>query len=196
MLKTLIGNAAHRLRRSTSPRDGRGQRVVAVIECALNQNARDAGAAQAPAVTGGFVELCLAHGVGMVQLPCPEIACLGWARSRPPGCSIRQALDTASGRACCARLAEQAADRLQAQAAAGCRVLAVVGGNAQSPGCAVHVEGPMLRAESGLLMQAMHAELQRRGMEIPFRGLRDADAELLRQDLAWLRERFTADSRS
>jgi len=35
-------------------------------------------------------------------------------------------------------------------------------------------------------MRALQAELRRRGMAIPFRGLHDAEPAALAQDLAWL----------
>jgi len=166
--------------------DPRGRRVVAVIECVLNQNARDAGAADAPAMNWDFVSLCHAHGIGLVQLPCPEIACLGMARDRAPGCSLREALNSDGGPARCAQLAADAADRLQAYATSGCEVLAVLGGNRQSPGCAVCLDGDTLQPASGLLMRALQAELRARGLELPFRGLHDAEPAALAQDLAWL----------
>jgi predicted secreted protein len=169
-----------------SPVDARGRRVVAVIECVLNQNARDAGAADSPAMNWALLSLCHDHGIGVVQLPCPEIACLGMARSRAPGLSLREALETEDGQALCALLAVDAANRLQGYVAAGCEVLAVLGGNRQSPGCAVCLEGDTLRPTSGLLMRALQSELRGRGLEIPFRGLRDAEPAALAQDLAWL----------
>lgn len=176
--------------RARSPvADARGRRVVAVIECALNQNARDAGAACSPAMNWDLVGLCHAHGIGLVQLPCPEIACLGTGRERAVGCSLRDALDTDDGRARCARLAVDAADRLGAYAASGCEVLAVLGGNPGSPGCAVRLDGDTLQPASGLLMLTLQAELRRRGLEIPFRGLRDTEPAALAQDLAWLETR-------
>jgi hypothetical protein len=36
-------------------------------------------------------------------------------------------------------------------------------------------------------MQALATELAKRELVVPFRGIRDADAESLVQDLAWLR---------
>lgn len=171
---------------ASPPPDARGRRVVAVIECVLNQNVRDAGAADAPAMNWALVSLCHGHGIGIVQLPCPEIACLGPERARAPGSSLRDALNTDAARARCAQMAVHAADRLQAHAASGCEVLAVLGGNRQSPGCAVCLAGGTLQPASGLLMRALQAELRRRGMAIPFRGLHDAEPAALAQDLAWL----------
>jgi len=174
------------------PIDARAGRLVAVIECVFNQNARDAGAATYAAMNRQLIDLCHAHDVGILQLPCPEIACLGFQRKRPAGRSIRQALDTDSGRRCCAKIGADAADRLANYAHVGYRIVAVLGGNQQSPGCAVHDSGTALQPESGVLMRELQTELRKRGLEIPFRGLRDADTELLAQDLDWLRAAFAA----
>jgi predicted secreted protein len=185
-----VKRALRRLRPLPPASDSRGGRIVAVIECILNQNARDAGAAMAPAMSWEVVSLCHAHGVGMVQLPCPEIACLGVARTRAPGCSIRAALDTEAGHLRCAELGVQAADRLEAYLRAGCQVLAVLGGNPQSPGCAVHFDGQGLAPAAGIFMGELHAELRRRGLDIPLRGMRDGDRVLLAEDLQWLTRLF------
>ena len=178
-----------------APEDSRGRRVVAVIECLLNQNARDAGAACSPAMAGSVVDLCREHQVGLVQLPCPEMACLGLQRRRAAGQSIRQALQTPACQQASAEIATQATDRLQAYAEAGFKLLAVLGGNPQSPGCAVCADGDgQMAPEAGLLMRQLQADLQRRGMQVPFLGMRDSDAALLGSDLKRLQQIFKTDA--
>jgi predicted secreted protein len=170
--------------------DGRSRRVVAVIECVLNQNARDEGAAVSPAVNHEVLRLCREHAVGLLQMPCPEMRHLGLARTRPPGTSIRDALDTDAGRQCCREISIEVVDRLQDYARNGCDVLAVLGGNPQSPGCAVHPGPDGLLATSGVLMQELQAELHRRRLEVPFLALRDADASALAADVQQLERVF------
>jgi len=174
----------------STPRDGRSRRLVAAIECLLNQNARDPGAANSPALDEAVVSLCSAHQVGIVQIPCPEKEYLGLCRSRPPGTSIRQALDTPGGRRCCAKLAGSIADRLLDYQGNGYRVLAVLGGNAESAGCAIVVESSGLSPASGVFMQELQRALQERNMDIPMRSIRDVDPELEREDLEWLATRM------
>jgi len=174
-----------RLRRR---RDRRGRRVVAVIECVLNQNARDAGAARAPAANDRVVEVLRRHRVGIVQMPCPEMACLGLARTRPPGMSLRTAMETPTSRARCAALAKDAAARLRDYADNGITVVAVLGGDLGSPGCAVLDDRSASgdAAGSGVFIEALSAALAERGLSVPFRGLRDSSARTLSEDLAWL----------
>ncbi len=170
------------------PSDPRSRRVVFAIECLANQNARDAGAAESAAMTPGLLALLDDEAVGMAQIPCPEMICLGHRRDRPPGRSIREALGSPQAAACCARQAKAAADRIQDYREAGIEVLAVLGGNEQSPACAVHHgEWGELAGQSGLFMLALADELGRRGLAPPFCAVRDADAALLAQDLNQLR---------
>jgi len=159
-----------------------------VIDCVLNQNVRDQGAANCPAMNFEVLRLCHENGIGIMQMPCPEIAALGFKRQRPPGTSIRQALDTPAGRLACAELAASVVARIVALSEEGCEPLAVLGGNPRSPGCAVHQGVGDLDAESGIFMQALQAELSRHGMNLPFRGLRDASPDWLAEDLLWFRQ--------
>ena len=178
-----------------APRDGRSRRLVAVIECALNQNARDAGAASYPAVNKALLRLCLRYDVGIVQIPCPEMRFLGLARQRPPGKSIRDVLDTPAGCQCCLMISQDLANTLLDYQNNGCRLLAILGGNPQSPGCAVHTQldasdPGCLAVESGVLMRILQEELHRQGIDVPFRGMRDCHPGWLNEDLHWLEALF------
>lgn len=181
----------HLFGRGEAPADCRSARLVAVIHCILDQNVRDAGAAVFPASNWALLELCRKHGVGLLQMPCPELRCLGMARSRPAGCSLREALDSPQGRASCRQTAQEVAEVIAAHIAAGHRVLAVLGGNMQSPGCAVHQQSSAeIAMRSGIFIQVLAQALRERGLEIPFRGMRDADPQLMAEDLRWLSELF------
>ena len=170
--------------------DRRSRRVVFLIECHMNQNARDQGAAESPAVNRALIDLLMERQVGMAQIRCPEIACLGFARLREPGQSIREALSEQGPAACCAKLAAATADRIQSYLEQAYEVLAVLGGNAQSPACAIHDQpgSRHLADSSGIFMQALAEELAQRGLHVPFRGMRDVDSNLLKEDLTWLLE--------
>ena len=95
---TFLGRLLSPLRRQ-APADCRSRRFVAVIECLLNQNVRDQGAASFPAINAEVLHLCQERAVGLLQLPCPEIAALGCQRNRPPGQTLRQAMETEASQA-------------------------------------------------------------------------------------------------
>ena len=183
-------------RSNPAPDDVRGRCFVAVIDCILNQNARDAGAARFPAMNFELLRLCHENQVGILQMPCPEIAALGFNRSRAPGKTIRDALDTESGRQSCALIARRIVDRIEAYRTEGYVLLAVLGGNPQSPGCAIHDDGRGLSKESGVFMKELQAEFQNRKLEATFKGIRDHDPEWLEQDLRWFRDLLVAQQAS
>lgn len=168
------------------PGDRRGGRFVAIIECALNQNARDNAAACFPAMDFDLLRCCCEHRVGILQMPCPEIYALGPARSRKPGQTIREALRSVEATERCSALASDVAGRIDDFLEGGYELLAVLGGNPQSPGCAVHNAGDGLRDDSGLFMKLLEQELTRRGRSATFLAIRDHDAQAHRDDIARL----------
>jgi len=171
--------------------DNRSKRFVAVIECIINQNARDAGAAIFPAMNWPILCLCNQYNVGILQIPCPEIRFLGLVRKRQPGQSIRDALDTDEGRVCCRKISIDIVNRIEDYTNQGYRILAILGGNPKSPGCAIHCENGEISPNSGVLMQELQGELLNRRIEIPFKGIRDSDPEMLARDIEWVREVFS-----
>jgi predicted secreted protein len=176
-------------------RDHRSGRLVAVIECILNQNARERGAATYPAINQAVLQLCLQYDIGLLQLPCPEMKFLGLRRARPAGTTLRACLDTAAGRHCCQAISRELADRFQDYIQNGYQLLAILGGNPDSPGCAVHHERDQhgqerLADHSGILMLTLQAELRKRALEVPFVAIRDYRSKLLSDDLAGLETLF------
>ena len=163
--------------------DARGRRFVAVIECILNQNARDDGAACSPAVDFQVLERCHAHRVGVLQMPCPEIHALGFARRRAPGERIRDALHNEACIERCATLAHEVAERIETYLAQGYELVAVLGGNPESPGCAIHEDPDSLSDRAGLFMRQLQTELRQGGLNPRFLAIRDHDPDLHRRDL-------------
>ena len=189
MLKTLYQTLNDRFK-VVSQTDGRSCQFVAVIECILNQNARDAGAAAFPAMNLEIVQLCNTYNIGILQIPCPEINFLGFKRKRQKGQSIREALDIPAGRKCCREISIDIADRIEEYLAQNYQIISILAGNEQSPGCAVHYVGDKLSSASGILMHELHDELGRRSINVPFKGIRDNDPELFAKDIEWVRRLF------
>ncbi|OQY51327.1 MAG: hypothetical protein B6230_05120 [Desulfobacteraceae bacterium 4572_89] len=178
-----------------SPSDQRSHRIVLVIECIINQNARDFGAATYPSMNKNILRLCMQYNVGILQIPCPEIAFLGFLRERKNGQSIRNALDTESGRNCCRKLSVEIADKIQVYRKNNNDILAVLGGNPESPGCSVNMDqssgnGCEIKENSGVFMKEFYKELCKRKIKIPFKGMRDCRSDWINQDLEWLETLF------
>lgn len=167
----------------SAPSDARGKRFVAVVECILNQNARDVGAACTPAMDFDLLQLCHEHGVGIVQMPCPEIHALGFVRLRAPGQRIRDALNEEAGTERCATLAREVAERMAIYFEQGYELVAVLGGNPESPGCAIHEDPDSLSDRAGLFMRKLQTEFRQDGLNPRFLAIRDHDPDMHRLDL-------------
>ena len=174
ILKKLIGNR---------PVDPRSRRFVAVIECILNQNIRDDGAACSPAMNFPLLQCCHQHDIGVLQMPCPEVYALGFDRKRDAGQTLRAALEKESSTKLCLDLAVETTNRIEDYLNRGDELVAIVGGNPKSPGCAVHHGPDELRPESGVFMKLLQQELRRRGRDPVFLPMRDYDAALHQCDL-------------
>jgi predicted secreted protein len=124
-------------------------------------------------------------------MPCPEISFLGSERKRQPGQSIRDALDTCEGRSCCRKVSMGIVDRIEDYTNQGYQIVAILGGNPKSPGCAIHYENSNLLANSGVFMKELKGELQKRDIDIPFKGIRDSDPEMFAKDIEWVRNIFS-----
>ena len=173
--------------------DIRSYRFLAAIECILNQNTRDLGAATYPAINREIVRLCMEYNVGIMPIPCPEMFCLGFIRQRKPGQSIRDALDTNEGRQCCKMLSIELVTKIEDYIKNNNTLLAILGGNPESPGCAVHTtvgqdQKHVLTEKSGIFMQEFSKQLKLKSIEVPFRGIRDCQPEWLKEDLKWLEQ--------
>jgi predicted secreted protein len=173
----------------------RSKRVVAVMHCILNQNARDHGAAVYAGANTDLLPLLTRHEVGILQLPCPEMAFMGLDRARGEDQTIRDVIDTPEGHAFCRELSRHVVDAIEDYLANDYSVEAVLGGDVGSPGCAVHhvesAEGRQaLAAKSGVFMFELIAELHARGIDVPFKGIRDSSPKTLKEDLAWVEERL------
>ena len=175
---------------NTTDSDCRSYRFVVVIDCILNQNSRDSGAAKFAAMNWSVLALCEKYQVGMVQMPCPEIAFLGFQRNRPPGTSIREALDTPAGRTSCRKLSIELIHRVEQLIQQEAHFLAVIGGNPESPGCAVHFETNDSALHSGVLMSELKDELDKRNIIVPIIAMRDFEQSLLAEDLHRLEQLF------
>jgi predicted secreted protein len=155
--------------------------VAVVAHCLLNVNTKVHGLAVYPAVHPVVGEL-LATGVGLVQLPCPEVAHLGMARWG----MTREQYDIPAYRRLCQKLVEPIVDTLTALVADGCEVVGVWGVDG-SPSCGVdrtcvgYEGGEVERLlslpccvqvpEEGVFISILRSSLVKRGLELSFHAV-------------------------
>jgi predicted secreted protein len=113
--------------------DCRSRRVILVPHCALNQNARVAGAAERPSAITELIVGLMERGIGIVQMPCAESRILGLSRAEM---DIRGVLQKSPGRTACRRIAAELVDEIQQYRKSGVTVVGIIGKNG-SPACGV-----------------------------------------------------------
>jgi len=162
--------------------DKRSKRVVLVAHCILNHNARIDECAYYPGAMTDIVQVLMEAGVGIVQMPCPELQCLGLDRSgrirEDKDIGIREAL-LGEANECCRTLARLVVRDVNEYRKQGFQVLGVIG-NDGSPACGVDRTW-YLETESqpgtGAFMLMLREELQRQGIDLPFVATADHEWE-------------------
>ena len=125
------------------------------------------------------------NGVGIIQMPCPELSYAGLLRQP----LSKDQYDTAMFRSHCRKIAEEIADQIQEYRKCGINIEIVIGVNG-SPSCGV---GETLKGNSrrnmsthervrvsGILMEELRFALEERSISIPFYGV---GYESMREDL-------------
>jgi predicted secreted protein len=164
--------------------DCRGMKVILVPHCVLNQNARSAGAAESPAAVTQLIAGLMDRGIGIVQMPCPELQVIGLDRKN---IEIRSELKKTGGQIQCRRIAEELIHQIQEYRKYGVTVLGILGKNG-SPSCSVEEtwHDGVVPGEGAFIKQ-LKEELRDRHMSTKMAGIRDEDpAAALRVVDLWL----------
>lgn len=158
--------------------DARSRTVAYVCHCLLNQNAKVEPLANHRGAFEPLVRELLESGVGIVQLPCPELALYGVAR--PLGTDTVEQYDTPGYREVCRAIAARTVNEIQAYQREGYRVACVLGVEG-SPSCSVESK-PILDdgqrvavAGSGLLISALRRVMAESSVDVPIVGIPESD---------------------
>ena len=171
--------------RMTFP-DLRSRRVILVAHCVLNQNAKIDGCARYPGAMRELLHCLVEWGIGIVQMPCPELIHLGLDRradvaaTRTIGSEdtrVADLMNEPAAASACARLAGELAYQVEEYLRNGFEVIGILGING-SPTCGVEAgwrdgkecPGP------GAFIRQVEDRLLSRGISIPARGVRADDA--------------------
>lgn len=155
--------------------DERSKKIVFVSNCLLNANNKVMEFARYPGMFTEVVQTLDKYGIGLIQMPCPEVLHMGnqrWWHSR-------NLYDNAGFRRFCRTLAEQMADYMENYAIVGYDVVAVLVCDG-SPTCGVTVHSHYenggghpaepersLREGPGVYTQELLAAVEARGLEMP-----------------------------
>lgn len=174
------GKSENRLDWSGDPRSGR---VVFVAHCMLNQNARIVNAADFPAMFEPLVDYLQKMQVGIVQLPCPELYCLGLGRR-----AVRPGLENPAGMKRLNRLNEDIVFTIKEYLFQGFEVVGILGKNG-SPACGVTRTWLDNRQQDGqgIFIRELKQRLVDEKLDIAVLGVADHKQD---EAIEWLEDRL------
>lgn len=177
--------------------DSRSRRVIVMSHCLLNQNSIADGTADFPSQFKEIIELCMEKEIGIIQLPCPELQCLGLDRQDCKGAQrpllnensrIRELISNEAHIKTLQNKAEEIVSQIIEYKKFGFDVIGVIGVN-RSPSCGVEttsIHGEE-RSGKGIFMEVLSNALLTHG--VPLRmigsktGEKDQSVEKIRQFL-------------
>ncbi|MCE5272576.1 2-thiouracil desulfurase family protein [bacterium] len=169
--------------------DKRSYKVLFVAHCLLNMNARMHQCANFwPDSVHPIVAFCMEHGIGLVQMGCPETMTMGLGRDKddPPQEYLRQALEMEPSRKIMRHLAAQTVYQMKEYRFQGFKVLGVIGSEG-SPSCGVTTTHDLKNEPGqgqGVYIEELRAQMKEAGLDIPVLGNLDGEEE---KTLAWLK---------
>lgn len=167
--------------------DERSRRVVFVSHCILNSNTRADGLAGVPGVNQRVMELLMQMKVGVVQMPCPEMMCLGLDRGDVRGgerpvlmenTRIREGLKSNSSCETMDLLIAPLVAQVEQYVEHGFNVLGIIGIN-RSPTCGVEtttINNEEVEGE-GVFIERLRQTLEGKGIYLNFIGTKVWQAE-------------------
>ena len=162
--------------------DNRSKKIIVLAHCLLNQNSISDGTADLPGQFTEIIRLIMANDIGIIQLPCPELLCLGLDRQDKYGAErdllaentrIRNLLEKRENLEILRQKAKEIVSQLEEYIQYGFRVFGIIGVN-RSPGCGVDTttkDGEEIMGQ-GVFMEIIEDELKKKGINIVMIGSR------------------------
>ncbi len=167
--------------------DARSKAVVFVAHCILNQNAISDGTADHPGAVKDLVDVMSAANVGIIQMPCPELMCLGLDRGNIHGAAspvvventrIRGMMEREPAATKLKRLVEQVCLQISEYRKYGFHIRGIVGIN-RSPSCGVETTSKDNREVDGegVFIAALRGSIKTMGASVRIRGVKAFEPE-------------------
>ena len=163
--------------------DDRSKKVVFISHCMLNQNARIANEADFPAMFEPLLDYLQKKQVGVIQMTCPELYCLGLGRR-----AVRVGLESPSGNARLQRLIDDVVFTIREYQYQGFEVVGILGKQG-SPACGVTRTWLDEKQQDGqgVYIREMEKRLAAENLDIPITGVADFEQDAA---IAWLEKRL------
>ena len=167
--------------------DRRSKKVIMIAHCLINQNSISDGTADYPSQFTGLIDLLIKNRIGIIQLPCPELTCLGLDRKDKQGgkrpvlmenTRIRDLLCEKGSLKQLHYKAEEVAVQIQEYKSYGFKVLGVIGVN-RSPSCGIETttkDNCEVKGR-GVFIELISEACCRRGYAIEMIGVKTSETD-------------------
>lgn len=147
----------------------RSKRIIFVAHCILNQNAVSVGREKAPGAIRDLLELFAGAGVGIVQMPCPQLEFNAGLNRRP---KPKERYDSRKFRLACRAQCKCVLDQIKNYLQKNYTVLGILGVET-SPTCAVHqlLNGSRTVPGKGIFTEELEEEMRKRNFQVPIIGV-------------------------
>lgn len=165
--------------------DGRSKKVVFIAHCILNQNSISDGTAVYPAAFKDVIKTFLDADIGIVQMPCPELCCLGLNRGNNNGenipvvienTRIRKEMQKEEVHKPLIALVDYVMKQITEYSTYGFEIIGVIGAN-RSPNCGVETTSDFDKEISGkgIFMSELSDRIKSNNLNIPMQGIKKSD---------------------
>jgi predicted secreted protein len=162
--------------------DKRSKKIVLVAHCILNQNAKIDRCAHYPGAIKEVTQILIDAGVGILQMPCPELLCLGLDRQVERGIPTTvESEDTRVARrmvedqakSLCHGLVNDLIFQVEEYQQNGFALSGVIGING-SPTCGIETTWANNREEQGpgVFIKMLNEESRKRDISLPMQGIK------------------------
>lgn len=167
--------------------DNRSRKIILVSHCILNQNSISDGTADLPCQFTEIVRLLEKNNIGIIQLPCPELMCLGLDRQDKNGSSrellqensrIRILMEVESNLNKLKALVQPVVYQVKQYLEYGFNIIGIIGIN-RSPSCGIETTSINNKEENGrgLFMDVLIKELNNAGISVNCIGVKTSRVE-------------------
>jgi len=147
----------------------RSKKVIFVSHCLLNQNARPIGGEKYPGSVKDLLEIFAEAGIGIVQLPCPQLEFNGGLNRR---LKSKNAYDTKGYRNFCHKVSSQLIKQVESYMKEDYKIIGILGVEFSST-CGVHQvkDGRRNVPGKGILIEELEAEMEKKNFQVPIVGV-------------------------
>jgi len=162
--------------------DKRSKKIIFLSHCILNQNSISDGTADFPGTNSELLKFLIRSDAGIVQMPCPELLCLGLDRGNIHGSEspivventrIRKLLSSTASAKKIKNLVNQLLMQMDEYKKNGFEIPGIVGIN-RSPSCGVDTTSMNNKevAGEGVFIKVLREEMEKRNIHTKVIGIK------------------------